>query len=194
MIERRAVGVAEYGGIAKTLHWVIVVLLIVQYALAWIMPDIRPGTMPETLINAHFAFGMLVLVVAMVRLLWRAFNPVPPASDDLPWWQHRAAKATHTLLYVLLFALPVLGWASAAARGWGIDFAVINLSPVLPLNRRLGAQIGDIHTFFSYALLAVVGLHVLAALYHHFWMRDSVLVRILPERIAQAVVAVRDRW
>jgi len=119
------------------------------------------------------------LVLVVVRLLWRALNPVPQSSS-LPLWQRRAAQATHSLLYLLLLALPLLGWASAASRAWSIDFGMFALPPVLPANPRLGGKLGDIHTFTAYALLALVGLHVLAALYHRFWARDSVLERMLP--------------
>jgi cytochrome b561 len=116
-----------------------------------------------------------------VRLVWRLCHSVPPAADDLPQWQHRSAEATHALLYVLLFALPITGWANASARGWTIElFGLVTLPRIMPTGAPLGLEIGDIHGWIAYGLLGLVGLHVAAALYHHFWLRDRVLSRMLP--------------
>lgn len=180
MIEEREARQPGYGGVAKTLHWLIVALLIAQYTVAWTMPDIGRGTQPVGLIDIHLSIGITILTLALLRLLWRWTHPVPLISDDVPWWQYRAAQLTHGLLYFLIFLLPLLGWASASMRGWGFGFFGLgNIPQFLPTSRAAG-RLGDIHTLVSYVLLGVVGLHVLAALYHHLWLRDRVLVRMLP--------------
>ncbi len=145
------------------------------------MPGIHRGTQPEGLINLHLSIGVVILLLVVLRLLWRIGHPVALIADNVPVWQHRGAKATHAMLYFLLVLLPFMGWASASARGWSIDlFGLVPLPRILPSDPALGAQLGGIHVWTSYALLGFVGLHVAAALYHYFWLRDRVLPRMLP--------------
>lgn len=181
MVEARTAREPGYGGVAKTLHWLILLLLIAQYAIAWTMPDINPRTPPNTLIDLHFSIGVTILALALLRLLWRWTHPVPLLRDNVPAWQDWAARTTHGLLYLLIFVLPILGWVDAGFRNLPINFyEVVTIPPVVAASRALAGRTGDIHTFVSYILLGLVGLHVLAALYHHFVLRDRVLTRMLP--------------
>jgi cytochrome b561 len=181
IIEERTAKEPGYGGVAKILHWLIVALLVVQFAVAWTMPDINPRTPPDALVDLHFSLGVTILFIAAVRLLWRWRYPVPLISDNVPVWQDWSARATHALLYLLLFLLPILGWVDAGFRALPTHFyEMVTIPPIVPAMRSLAGETGDIHTLVSYVLLGVVGLHVLAALYHHFWLRDRVLLRILP--------------
>lgn len=179
MVEQRFAHEPRYGAAAKLLHWLILALLVAQYAVAWTMPDIGPGTQPETLIDLHMSLGLTILAVAAMRLIVRILYPVPLISDNVPAWQQWSARASHGLLYVILFALPLLGWFAASGRGWAIDFWGANAPRLMGKSDWAGA-LGDDHTYLSYVLLGLVGLHVLAALYHHVWLRDRVLVRMLP--------------
>lgn len=173
-----------YGVTAKVLHWVIVALLIAQFAIAWTMPGIGPRTQPDTLINLHLSVGTLILLVLIVRLAWRSVHPVPLATDGAPGWQKVLARVTHFLLYALLALIPVLGWASASGRGFPVTlFGLFRLPGILPLHSSLTSTLGDIHSFTSYVLLGVVGLHVTAALYHHFVIGDRTLRRMLPGQV-----------
>ncbi|HUZ71631.1 MAG TPA: cytochrome b [Stellaceae bacterium] len=170
-----------YGASAKSLHWLVVFLLAVQFALAWTMPDIDRGTKPEGLIAWHLGMGAVILVVAILRLLWNLARPVPLITENVPAWQSRAARATHVLLYVLLIALPLMGWANASARGWSVSlFGLVPLPLLLPVDSPLGRALGGVHAEAALVLLGLVGLHVAAAFYHHFLRRDAVLRRMLP--------------
>lgn len=181
LVEKRTATQPGYGGGAKFLHWLIVALLIVQFAVAWTMPDINPRTPPSTLVDLHFSIGVTILFVALLRLLWRWRHPVPLISDNVPVWQDWTARATHALLYLLLFVLPILGWIDAGFRDLPINFyGMVTIPPIVAASRALAGTTGDIHTLASYLLLGIVGLHVLAALYHHFWLRDRVFLRMLP--------------
>lgn len=183
IIERRPAGEPGYSGVAKALHWLIVALLIAQYTIAWTMPRIHRGTRPEGLIAVHLSLGIVILALAILRLLWRVMRPVPLVADTMPAWQHRGAQAVHALLYLLLLVLPLMGWANASTRGWTIRLpGLFALPQILPAGSPLGRQLGDLHVWTSYALLAVAGLHLAAALYHHLWLRDRVLWRMLPGR------------
>ncbi|WP_448191332.1 cytochrome b [Azospirillum sp. sgz301742] len=169
-----------YTPVAVILHWTMVFLLVAQYAIAWTMPAIHRGTQPETLINLHLAVGTLILLLLVCRLAWRLSHPVPPPAG-LPGWQNLVSSLIHWLLYLLLVAVPVLGWMNASARGWRVTlFWVAPLPPLVAEGSPLGRSSGDVHVVLSYVLLGVAAVHVLAALYHRFVLRDAVLRRMLP--------------
>ncbi|HZQ11747.1 MAG TPA: cytochrome b [Pseudolabrys sp.] len=171
----------SYTSTAKFLHWLILALLVVQFAVAWSMPHIGRNTPVTTLISLHFTLGIVILAVALVRLAWRAAQGEPEPEDGLPPWQTASARIVHWLLYLLLLALPLLGWINASWRGMPVVMAGLEL-PKLVATRAPGwGWTGDVHEVLSnYVLLALVGLHVAAALYHHFIRGDRVLQRMLP--------------
>jgi len=181
VVEARTTPEAGYDSVAKALHWLIVALLIAQFAVAWTMLDIGRGTQPETLINLHLSLGMTTLIVAVIRLLWRWRYPVPLIRGNVPLLLRSMARAAHAMFYLLLFALPILGWLAASARGWNIAyFGLFNFPRILSPSPALAGEIGDYHTDLSHLLLGLVGLHVLGAFYHHRWLRDRLLWRRLP--------------
>ncbi len=170
-----------YGGVAKALHWLVFVLVLAQFAVAIAMPPIRRGTVPGTLIDLHMSLGVVILAVVAARWLWRIGHPIPLATADLPAWEQAVARVMHALLYVLLAIGPMLGWAAASARDWTITlFGAVSLPRLVPAKARIGFLAGDAHVFLSWTLLALIGVHVAAALYHHFGRRDRVLQRMLP--------------
>jgi cytochrome b561 len=171
-----------YTGLAKLLHWAILGLLAVQFVIAWTMPHIKRDTQPDTLINLHFSFGVLILAVAVVRFGWRLTHAAPPPEHGLPPWQVHSARVMHGLLYLLLFVSPILGWINASWRGFPVTPFGLAEMPKLIATRAPGFRwTGDVHELLSnYAMLTLVGLHVAAALYHHFVRRDRVLQRMLP--------------
>lgn len=174
---------AGYTTTARSLHWLILALLIVQFVFAWTMPDIKRNTPVTTLIGLHFSFGVLILFVAVIRLAYRASHGEPPPEDGIPPWQATSARILHWLLYLLLFVLPILGWINADWRGMPVALFGYEM-PHLIAARAAGWQwTGDVHGLLAnYVMLALVGIHVLAALYHHFVMGDGVLRRMLPGR------------
>ena len=179
MIEKAAGG--SYSGAVKALHWLIVVLLIAQFIFAWTMPHIGRNTQVTTLISLHFTVGIVVLAVAVIRLIVRLMHGEPAPEDGLPPWQTTSARVMHWLLYALLFVIPILGWMNASWRGMPIVMFGAEL-PTLMAKRAPGwGWTGDVHSLLAnYLLLVLVGLHVLAGLYHYFIRRDRVLQRMLP--------------
>ena len=173
---------ASYGIVAKIFHWLIVFLLIVQFKYAWTMPHIGRNTVPEELINAHFSVGMLILIVVVLRLIWRFIHPVPARLDTTSVWEHRAARLVHWLLYILLIVSPILGWASASGRGFEVSlFGYVTFPDmVLTKGSPYAGKVGDLHIWLStWAFLTLVGLHTLMALWHHFVRRDATLKRMI---------------
>jgi cytochrome b561 len=173
---------ASYTPLAKALHWLIAALLVAQFTVAWTMPHIGRNTVPETLINLHFSLGVLIIALIFVRLAWRMTHAEPPALDGIAPWQHRSARAIHGLLYALLIALPLLGWINASWRGFDVSvFGLFNMPRLVATRAPAWGWTGDVHVWVSeYGLLTLVGLHVLAALYHQFMRKEAVLARMLP--------------
>lgn len=169
-----------YGVVAKSFHWLIVMLLSAQYAVGWLMPDIGRNTKNEGLVSWHLSVGAAIMFVILLRLLWRLAFPVTPDQTLAPW-EHKASHLTHTALYILVIVMTVLGWAAANYRGWDPKlFGFVSLPAIAPTGASWAHTAGDVHNFLQWVLLAFIGLHVAGAAYHYFIKRDQVLQRMLP--------------
>ena len=176
-------GEAGYGTGSKLFHWLVFILIAAQFGIAWTMPDIGRGTLPQGLIAWHLWLGTLILLVVAARLLWRLTHAAPPPPATLPAWQRALSRLTHFVLYLILAVEPVLGWGNASSRGWDVSlFGLFKLPALFEQGSKLGHSLGDIHSALATVLLILVGLHTAAALYHHFLARDGILLRMLPQR------------
>ena len=172
---------ARYTSTAKFLHWLIVVLLAAQYIVAWTMPHIGRNTPVTTLISLHFSFGIIILAVAIVRLVWWATHADPAPLDGVPPWQVQSARALHWLLYIFLFVIPILGWINASWRGMPIILFGAELPKLIGTRAPGWGWTGDVHGILAYyVMLTLIGLHIAAGLYHYFIRKDGVLQRMLP--------------
>jgi cytochrome b561 len=170
----------SYGTIARMFHWLIVLLLVAQYTIGMIMPHIGRHTPDEGYVAWHLSIGATILFVIVLRLVWRLAFPVRLHATT-PKWEGYLSLFTHLMLYLLVLAMTLLGWAAASARGWAVKiFGVLTLPPLAEKGARWGYLAGDIHNKLIYVLLGFVALHVTAALYHYFVRRDGVLQRMLP--------------
>jgi cytochrome b561 len=177
----RVVAVQAYDPVAKTLHWLVFALMVAQYVVAITMPDIGRNTVPGTLIDLHMSIGLTIVALVVVRWLWRLGHRVPLATADMPAWERPLARVVHAALYLLLVVNPILGWMNASARDWKITvFGRFQLPRLVAPRSVIGREAGDVHTLLAWVLLALIGLHVAAALYHFFGRRDDVLQRMLP--------------
>ena len=170
-----------YSATAKSLHWLIVVLLAAQFTVAWLMPHIGRNTPVTTLISLHFLFGVIILLIAIIRLAWRATHAEPAPLDGVPPWQVQSAKIIHWLLYLLLLVLPILGWINASWRGMPIVMFGLELPKLVGTRAPGWSWTGDVHMLIAYyVMLTLIGLPVVSGLYHYFIRRDRVLQRMLP--------------
>lgn len=173
---------AGYSTTAKALHWLIMLLVLAQFAVAFLMPHIGRNTVIEPLITRHFTLGVVILVLMAIRLMLRVRHPVPLDAPGLTAWERWSAYATHRLFYLILLIGPFLGWASASAHSLPVNvFGLIPLPSLAAPKAHWALTAGDIHAYMMWVLLALIGLHVAAALYHHFLRHDDVLQRMLPQ-------------
>ncbi len=178
MIRRDVSEVRRYNGVTKFLHWLIAVLIALQLGIGEIMPEIHKNTHPEGLISWHISVGALILACVAARVVWRLAPPPIGIESDRDWTR-RLASAAHVLLYVLMMLVPILGWANASSRDWRVGIGPLHLPSLLPAGSRLGHELGDVHGDLAVVLGVLIGLHVLAGLYHHFVRRDDTLLRIM---------------
>jgi cytochrome b561 len=170
----------QYGTTAKVFHWTIVALLAVQYPVGWLMPDIHRGMQPGAGMTFHVSIGLIILVATMIRLIWRLSHPVAPESS-LPTWQRLTSEVVHWMLYVILLFTTVTGWLFASYRGWSLSFLYLFPFPMLSAENPAALKsIDGLHQAAEWSLLAVVAVHVAAALVHLLYYRDGVMRRLLP--------------
>lgn len=170
-----------WGSISKLLHWLIVALLLTQYTLGWIGSGLPIGMEKLVILSRHKSFGILILALAVLRVIWRLLNPTPALPAHMPALQQRLARATHIVLYGCLFALPLSGWIMSSARNFSVSFFnLFQLPDLVGPGDSLYVVSRSVHVGLTWLLLAAVLLHVAAALKHHFIDRDMVLRRMLP--------------
>ncbi len=170
----------HYGVIAIWLHWIIAVLIIALLALGLYMVRIPISVWKLKLYGWHKELGMLVLMLVLLRLGWRLGNIIPSLPESIPGWQKVAARMAHWAFYGFMIALPLSGWLITSASGLPVSFFGLFVFPdMVGPDENLRRVFTQVHEWLSYALIAVICLHIAAALKHHFINKDDILKRIL---------------
>lgn len=171
----------RYGHTAIALHWLIALLIFGGWAMGSYMADLRLSPDKLRLYSWHKWIGITVLLLAMLRAAWRVTHAAPPANPAHPAWQQLAARSAHLGLYVLMFALPLSGWAFSSASGYPVKYlGLIPLPDLLDKNKELAELFKEVHRILGIVLALIVGAHVAGAAQHHFLHRDDTLARMLP--------------
>ena len=171
---------ARYTGTAVALHWLLALMIIGSFAVGLYMTGLPFSPQRLKLYNWHKWAGVVILTLSAARLLWRLTHR-PPADAAMPAWQARAAHTAHVTLYLLFFAVPLMGWAYSSAAGFPIVlFGVLPLPDFVPVNRELAELIKPWHGWLAKGLAAVVAVHVAGALKHQFIDHDGLLRRMWP--------------
>jgi cytochrome b561 len=171
----------RYDAVAQSFHWLIAALIVTQFALAWTAEDLPLGLHKLALFARHKSFGMTVLMLAVLRLLWRWSHRPPALPKAMTPIEVKLAHLTHGAFYVLLFAMPLSGWLMSSAKNYSVSwFGLFTWPDLIGKNEPAFDILRETHDVLSWALLGLAILHVLAALKHHFWNKDKVLLRMLP--------------
>jgi len=179
----------SWGWPARALHWIVAAMVLGLFAHGLWMEDI-PDNQAQFQIWLHSAVGISLLVIAALAFLWWLFNAVPAEPPGTPEWQKRASRIAHWTIYALIFAVALSGWAlnGSLREPVGVDlFGVIGMPQLTAPGSGAHEFLEEAHEILANVLIAVVAVHVAAALYHHFVLRDAVLLRMLgraptPER------------
>ena len=169
----------SYTRTARTLHWLIGFMILCAFTMGWTMVSLGFSPLKLKMFNWHKWLGICILSLVVIRSGWRLTHP-PPAMLPMPRWQSVSAHALHVLLYLLMFAQPLTGWAYSNATGYPIVlFGLLRLPDLVGKSKPLADRLAAAHITLAWLLFACIVLHVLAALQHHFIARDGTLRRIL---------------
>ena len=179
--------VARYTSVAIALHWLLALVILGLFAVGVYMADLPFSPLRLKLYNWHKWAGVCFLALSVLRLLWRLTHRPPALSQTvllgMPSWQVRAHHAVQHLMYLLFFAVPLIGWAYSSAAGFPIVlFGQLPLPDLLAPNKELAALIKPLHALSAFALVGLAALHIAAALKHHWIDRDGLMDRMLPGR------------
>ncbi len=181
----------RYGTVAAAFHWVIAAVIIFQLWLGLYMGGL-PHSDPNqfALVQLHKSVGLTILVLTVLRILWRFTSKVPPLPATMGPVLKALARTSHFLLYILMLAIPLSGWAMASASALGLPIRYFGLfdwpriwflaDMTREERRPIGHTMGEVHEILAYSLIALLVIHISAALLHQFVYRDNVLRRMIP--------------
>ena len=180
----------KYTPVGVAFHWIMAAVVIYQLATGWMMQRYLVGPDKLEAYKLHSEIGLTLLLLGALRLLWRLMVPGPINDADRQGWQTTAAHVTHYVFYTCLFGLPLTGWAMISATAREEDLSLVGFIPwpLMPfgdlgsvMRWRMEAVAEWMHWGLVLTLLALIPIHVGAALKHHFLDRDDVLEGMLPE-------------
>ena len=171
---------SRYTWQAMLLHWLLAVIVIGMLCLGFLLDDMPRGPTKNFYVDLHRSFGVLALVLVLLRLGWRARHTPPPLPPTVPRWQRLAAAATHGLLYLCILLQPLSGYLASSFGKNGVLFFGMALPHWGWDDKPLRSFFGEVHGLVAIALAVLVAIHVLAALKHLLVDRDQVFQRMLP--------------
>ena len=189
---------SRYGDTAVIFHWLIAFLILGLLAIGKYMTGLAENDpLRFELTQWHKSFGIAVLLLSILRLLWRFTHKPPATPSSLPTWQRQVSALVHLALYALMLALPITGWIMVSASPLNIDTVLFGVIPwphiplilELPNKEALAIAFHNYHEWASWALIALLLAHIGAALKHHFFDKDTILQRMLPNWTSAAFKA-----
>jgi cytochrome b561 len=171
----------RFGTGSRAFHWATFVLLIASFGIGWTMIGLPLGPSKLQAYSWHKSVGVTVFLVTIVRLGWRCANPPPPLPGSMPGWQKGASRLSHAGLYGLLLIMPVSGWVMSSALGvTTVYFGLVPLPDLIAPDYEFGQTLAWFHYLLGLALAILIGIHIAAAVYHHFVLGDEIAKRMLP--------------
>lgn len=170
----------RWGWPARVMHWLIALLLFIQIGIAFVMDEV-PEHLERYYLGWHASVGASILAVMIVRLVWASMNISPQQPATSPYWQHLAARSVHWALYLVTFATVIAGWALIGTERDPVTVELFGFIPLPHLaqpNSPYHDLLGEVHETLAFTLMALIIVHVAAALYHHVVLRDDVLRRM----------------
>lgn len=173
----------RFSSLSIALHWVMVLLISAVYATILLRENFPKGTdIREGLKTWHFMLGLTVLSLVIIRLIVRFSSRTPLITPEPPTWQRLLANATHIALYTFMLAMPLAGWVILSASGKPISFFGLELPSLVGESKSLAGQVKEWHETAGTIGYFLIGFHALAALFHHYVVKDDTLRRMMPGR------------
>ncbi len=173
----------KYSIQARVLHWLMAVLIITLLGVGIYMVDFLPKDSPSrlTIYSLHKSVGVMVLILVLVRLTNRLLKSPPPLPASLPQWEIILAKVGHFGLYILMILVPLSGYLMSNSFGFPVKFFTIEMPRIIAANPERGKFFSEAHEILAFTLLALVVVHVLAAIKHHYFDRpeNDILKRMI---------------
>jgi cytochrome b561 len=173
-----------YDPVMRAIHWTTLLLVTGAFIAVWIADPAIVGPYARQVVQVHRSLGLTIAALTIFRLAWRWWARIPPLPASVSGAQKIVARMVEGLLYMLLVAQPVVGLLYSNAHGVRVNlFLIAEIPSVVERNRPLAEQLGSIHNLLGYSLLALIGVHSAAALFHHFIQQDDVMNAMLPARL-----------
>jgi len=171
----------RYGTLSIAMHWLMFLLLVGVYVCMEMHEAYPKGSdMRSALKSWHFTLGITVFALVWLRIALRLLQVSPGITPPPPAWQNIAAKVLHLALYVFMIGMPILGWLILSGEGKTVPFYGLELPGLIAENKELAENIEDVHKTIGELGYYLIGLHTVAALFHHYFQRDNTLTRMLP--------------
>jgi cytochrome b561 len=171
----------SWGSVARLFHWILGITIIGMLGFGWWMNHVPAR--PDRLFyrSIHADIGYVVALLTSIQLLWRSMNPTPALPPDTPRWQRVAARINHGALYGMTLLVAVLGWAHSGAHNpdYADWFGLFRVPQITSPDKAAAAAYEGRHIWMAYLLLALIGIHIVAAIWHHFVRRDRVTARMI---------------
>ena len=171
----------HYASIAKWLHWSIGLGIIAMLGLGLFMDGMEDSPTKWQFYGWHKSTGIIILGLVLVRIIVRFRTATPPLPRHMKPWQRIASHLSHGILYLLMIYMPLTGWLMSSGGGYDVSvFGSPNLPNLIEKNKELGALFNEMHEIGLWLFVIVISIHAGAALVHHFYYKDDVLLRMLP--------------
>jgi len=169
----------RYTALAIVLHWFLAAVIVVGFAIGLQMSDAPVSPARVRWINYHKWIGVTILGLSVLRLLWRFSHRPPTLPESMRPWQRNATRWVHGAMYLFFFIVPLAGWAYSSALGFHtVYLGLIRLPDLAPKDKALADLLIDVHATLAWTLATLVGVHIAAALKHHFIDKDGLLGRM----------------
>lgn len=169
----------KYGVVHKAIHWIMALIIIGLICVGLYMEGMTDSAEKWQLYGLHKSFGIMIVGFLVLRILWKLFNKSPKLPADMSFMEKAGAHAGHLALYIMMISMAVGGWVMSSAGGYSVAFFGIPVPAIVDKNPELGQLAHSIHVNGAWVLIALIVLHVAAALYHHFVRKDDVLKRMM---------------
>lgn len=171
----------RYGSLSIAMHWLMLLLIVAVYACIELREFYPKGSDPRNALKAwHFTLGLSVFFLVWLRLLLKVTQLTPNIVPKPVSWQMLLAKVLHLAMYVFMLGMPILGWLILSGEGKDIPFYGVNMPALMEKNKETAKLVKELHEIGGTIGYFLVGIHAVAALFHHYVIKDNTLLRILP--------------